>query len=202
MKENEIMEVSYRYFRFPHDFSTYIREPKKCDLCGETKAGFGGPFYGLKKIEFVCEKCLNEGRLTEVDGFTNDGNVGEISRQLKEIFPNLSDLERGEMVEARNDELIHRTPHLVTWQDFLWPAHCGDFCCFIKEAGKPDLLLIAPEEKVHSLFDGDGDEKSFNFIWECIRPDSPSDNSIAYSVGVYLFQCLQCQKYFIVYDAN
>jgi hypothetical protein len=39
-------------------------------------------------------------------------------------------------------------------------------------------------------------------VWRAIRPDSPKDNSTAYSVGVYLFQCLRCQEYVILWDCN
>ena len=104
-------------------------------------------------------------------------------------------------VKDRNNELEHRTPHVITWQDFFWPAHCGDYCCFIKEAGKPDLVPIAPEGKYHLLFN-DIDDESFRYFWEGIRPDSPKDNSTAYSIGVYLFQCLHCKQFIILNDSD
>jgi uncharacterized protein CbrC (UPF0167 family) len=90
----------------------------------------------------------------------------------------------------------------VTWQDYSWPVHCGDYCCFIKEAGKPDLLSIAPEGKMHLLFDISAVDDNFKYLWEGVRPDSPKDNSTAYSVGVYLFQCLSCKAHIVLYDSD
>lgn len=192
-------EVRYTYFLHPHEFSTYTHEPHTCDLCGKEQAGYRGPFYGVNEIEFVCESCLAHGKLAEVDAFTNEGHVALLQEQLQEMHPNLSEADLKRIVNDRNVELVHKTPHVVTWQDFFWPAHCGDYCCFLKEAGKADLNPIAPEGRVHLLFE-DLLEEDFEYLWNAVRPDSPADNSVAYSLGVYLFQCLHCQKYIVLHD--
>ena len=194
-------KVSYKYFLQPHNFSTYTGEPHLCDLCGTEQAGYKGPFYGLKQIEFVCEDCLVDGRLAEFNAFTNEGNIGELRKQIKEIHPEFSETDLEEIVKDRDFELLHRTPHVVSWQDFFWPVHCGDYCCFLKEAGKLDLIPIAPDGKYHLLFN-DIDDEGFRYFWEGIRQDSPKDNSTAYSIGVYLFQCLHCQKYIVLNDSD
>lgn len=194
-------EVSFKYFLYPHNFSTYANEPQRCDLCGNKRAGYKAPFYGLKPIEFVCEECLVDGKLAEFDSCTNSIYGDELRRQLKEIHSELSETDIDEIVEDRDTELLYKTPRVTTWQDFSWPVHCGDYCCYIKEAGKPDLIPIAPEGKVHLLFN-DVDDEGFRYFWEGICPDSPKDNSVAYSVGVYLFQCLNCKKYIVLNDCD
>lgn len=193
-------ENSFRYFRYPHHFSTYSSAPKTCDLCGQLQPGYDGPFYGLNKIKFVCEQCLISGKLADKDAFTNEGDLGTLRQQIKSLHPELTQVEIEKLTNIRDAELQQRTPHLVTWQDFFWPAHCGDYCCFIKEAGKPDLSGIAPEGKVHLLFGAKDDE--FNHWWEGVRPDSPKDNSTSYSIGVYLFQCLHCHEYIVLWDCD
>lgn len=194
-------EVSFKYFLHPHNFSTYTSELCVCDLCGEKQTGYKGPFYGLKQIEFVCEDCLVSGKLAEIDTYTNQGNIGALRKQLREMNLEYPKIDLEKIVRDRDAELLHRTPHVTTWQDFFWPAHCGDYCCFIKEAGKPDLILIVPDGNYHSLFN-DLDDKGFRFFWEVIRPDSPKDNSIAYSIGVYLFQCLHCKQFVVLNDSD
>ena len=77
----------------------------------------------------------------------------------------------------------------------------------MKEAGKPDLNELAP--------DGDGgafvgahlygrlrERTPVDDVWQSIRADSPKDNSVAYQVGAYLFQCLHCGEDVILWDAN
>jgi len=108
-------------------------------------------------------------------------------------------------VWERTAEVEQRTPSPVTWQHLSWPAHCGDYACFIGEVGQPDLNALAPN----------GDGKAFlaehlheamlmleTDIWDWIRPDSPKDASTSYSVGVYLFQCLHCGHYLILWDVD
>ena len=201
------MIITYRYFEQPHNWSTYQQKAQRCDVCGREGPGYGGPFYGLERdIEFVCEDCLSSGRLQALDISTNEGDLASLRRQIQALRPQLNDGELGQLVEARNVELCHRTPHLVTWQDFVWPAHCGDFCQFIKEVGKPELIALAS--------DGDGaaflaahapdisDMSHAREIWDDIRPDIPHDGAVAYSVGVYLFRCLTCDEPLLLWDCD
>jgi uncharacterized protein CbrC (UPF0167 family) len=120
-------------------------------------------------------------------------------QQLLKRHPELDQVAVERLAEEHTDELQFRTPHVTTWQDFLWPAHCGDYCCFIKEAGKPDLVAIAPDGQTRSFFEL-SDDNAFQYVWEGIRPDSPKDCSTAYSIGVYLFQCLACHEYVVLWD--
>ena len=191
----------FHYHRDPHNFSTYSPEPQTCDLCGNRAAGYQGPYFAVKEIDFVCEECLSNGKLAEHDATINQGDWDTLKKEIREQHPNASDHEIDRRVKIVDDELSYRTPHVVTWQDFFWPVHCADYCCFIKEVGKPDLLNIAPADQVHLLFD-DNDDGSFREWFDAIRPDSPKDNSVAYSIGVYLFQCLHCQKYMVLWDAD
>ena len=199
--------ATFRYFRNPHRFSTYSERLQACDLCRETKPGYRGPFYGSGRAEFVCEGCLAVGKLAEQGLATNDGDVGALRRQLHDLNPALDEERCERLVRERTTELERRTPHLVTWQDFEWPAHCGDYLCFIEEVGQPDLNALAQ--------DGDGcsflathlheqyrEQLPTVELWSSIRPDSPRDNANAYTVGVWLFQCLHCGMYVILWDCE
>jgi hypothetical protein len=200
------MTAVYRYFELPHRFSTYKETPRRCDVCGREAPGYAGSFYGNGDIEFVCEDCLSTGRLQEHGVTTNKGDVEALREQLRVPRADVSDVERNRLARERTVELEHRTPHPVTWQAFFWPAHCGDYCRFVKEVGKPELMQLS--------LDGDGeaflaahsydivDDLHAHSIWESIRPDIPGDGYIAYSVGVYLFRCLYCDEYVLHWDAD
>lgn len=201
------MAIMFRYFERPHDFSTYQAEPRSCNLCGQVRFGYAGPFYGLDRdIEFVCEECLASGRLAERGITTNEGDIAALRKQLTERHPDFDAEERAALAAARTAELHSRTPHLVTWQDFFWPAHCGDYCAFVKEVGAPDVRRLAGDQDPvaflaahlrNPMHEGEARE-----VWESIRPDAPQNSQTAYSVGVYHFRCLRCGEPVLIWDCD
>ncbi len=200
-------ETVFRYFCNPHQFSTYSDEAQTCDLCGESRSGYKGPFYGRTRVGFACEQCLASGKLADIKATTNEGHFGALRAQLQELHPDLDKAQIGALAQQRTAELEHRTPHLVTWQSFLWPAHCGDYCCFVKEVGKPDLNELAPDGDGQAFFGSHlygrlADSTDASAVWKGIRPDSPNDNSVAYDIGVYFFQCLHCGAHVILWDCS
>ena len=195
--------ITFRYFRDPHHFSTYTDEPSVCDICGRTRPGYEGPFYGEEDLDFVCEECLASGRLAEHDVFANSADKRTLYWQIKVAEPLLSEEEIEALVNGKTAEVEQRTPHIVSWQDIEWPAHCRDYACFVKEAGKPDLNALSPEgdgrmflyEHLYHGLTTDLDD-----LWASVRPDSPTSNEVSYSTAVYLFKCLTCQDYAILWD--
>jgi uncharacterized protein CbrC (UPF0167 family) len=200
------MVARFRYFEHPHQFSTYREERQRCEVCGREAMGYAGPFFGIRDIEFVCEDCLSTGRLREHDATANNADVMALRQQMYDLHPDISEVEREQIVRERTSELEQCTPHLVTWQDFFWPAHCGDYCCFIKEIGQPELTHLSPDGDGIAFFEAHAlDIETLDHareVWEGIRPDSPTDGRIAYPVGVYLFRCLICGEHMLLWDCN
>jgi uncharacterized protein CbrC (UPF0167 family) len=193
--------MTFRYFRSPRHFSTYTAAPRRCHFCGRERPGYVGPFYAQTEIGFVCEECLAAGRLAGADAAANQGDWDKLYQQLEDIEYRLHDEELQALAEPRRAELEQRTPPLTSWQDLLWPAHCGDFCEYVKEAGQPDLLAVASAEGQPRLFRSK-DTPEFRAWWNGLRPDSPQDNATPYPIGVYLFQCLHCQQFVVEWDAE
>jgi uncharacterized protein CbrC (UPF0167 family) len=200
------MSTRFRYFEHPHQFSTYQDEPQQCEVCGREQPGYTGPFYGLQDVEFVCEECLATGRLQEHDITTNEGNATALREHLRALHPDLSDEEMKQLAQERTVELEQRTPHVVTWQDFFWPALCGDYRRFIQEVGKPDLIRLSPDGNGMTFFAAHtrdiADLDHAREVWDGIRADSPADGRVAYSVGVYLFRCLTCEEPILLWDCD
>ena len=197
--------ATFRYFAEPHAYSSYTLEPEACDSCGRRLPGYRGLFYGTRDINFVCEECLARGALAALGQETNEPDIRALRQQLGQLRPELSEPEREELIKERTDELIHRTPAPETWQPFLWPAHCGDYCRFLKEAGKPDLDQLAGglDGKAFlaaSLYGGL--QTDVNDLWHSIRADSPKNREGAHDVGVYLYQCLSCGHHIVLWDVN
>ncbi|MBV9849704.1 MAG: CbrC family protein [Armatimonadetes bacterium] len=200
------METSsspFRYFRDPHHFSSYTDRGEVCPFCNLTLPGYGGGFSGEAQyddLEFICETCLLDGKLIEKGLATNQGC--DVRPELRQRHPELDEIGREALAQQRIVELEQRTPPIMTWQGLIWPSHCGDYCCFIKEAGQLDMNRLAPDGNGRVFFEAHLDEPGRDDIWEGVRPDAPTDNAVGYSVGVYLFQCLECGEYLIRWDCD
>jgi uncharacterized protein CbrC (UPF0167 family) len=200
------MSPDFRYFERPHQFSTYRETARQCDLCGQSRPGYEGPFSGGGDAEFVCEESLVMGSLVGEDLSTNAGDRAALERQLRKRHPAWAREHLQEQIERLTAELEQSTPHMMTWQSFFWPAHCGDYCRYIKEVGQKDLARLAPDSDGIAFLAAHSTEitdlAQAQDVWETTRPDAPTDNRVAYSVGVYLFQCLSCQEYIILWDGD
>jgi uncharacterized protein CbrC (UPF0167 family) len=200
--------MDFRYFRDPIHFGVgYSSEAQSCSICNEVRDGFNLWRDGPDDERFVCPECLSSGKVGEYYVMGMDPDIGILRQQLKEIHPDWDDLQIEECAKMRTNELLDCTPRIETWQGFFWPAHCGDYCCFLKEVGKTDLNQLASDDDGKSFFasklrDKDGENTPIDPVWDSIRPDSPKDKSVTYNVGVYLFQCLQCEEYVIIWDRN
>ena len=204
---------SFRYFRDPSRLAGWTEEPGPCDVCGEDRPGFAGVRGAIededgneREVELACEDCIRSGRLADRGGWTNEHGT-DLTAWFLEHEPGLGDDEIGRRVREREDELTQRTPLLITWQEGLvWPAHCGDLCCFAGELGQPDIRALAP--------DGDGEAWFLAHLhasarpwgegkWEFIRRSSPEQRPDEdHDLTVYSFRCLTCGEIVLSYDAN
>ena len=222
----------FRYFRDPHNFSTYQTEPGICGICERVRSGYGPPFFyaassSQKKLDFVCEECLATGKLAEKGVSTNTGDQAMLKRLLINQMPDAPD-QRLHLFEQYNVELQQRTPFLPSWEPLAWPAHCSDYTEFLKEVGRPELDQLATNRDglgflaAHTypflLSEGQNtggqrfltasfyrkEEVQASELWQTIRLDAPQNNRASSNdqVGIYLFQCLHCQEYLILWDCE
>lgn len=200
-------DPTYRYFENPHAYAAWTEEARDCPLCGRRRPGYEGPFLGEEDIDFVCEECLASGALADEDMTTNIGDMESLREQLQALHPEAGPHDVAAMVEERYAELAEETPRPVTWQDFLWPAHCGDFCRYVKEVGQEDLKQLAP--------DGDGcrfflehlapdlRERTGPEVYDRLRRDSPRESRHGlHETAAYLFRCLECGTPILLWDAS
>ena len=195
----------FRYFCDPRHFSSYRDAGEVCPFCGLVRPGYGGESFGAAEwgeydqhYNFICEVCLGDGKLVKKDlplhrELLEEGK--ELRSDLRLRYPKMSRAEVETLAQERTIELVHCTPKIKGLSAYYWASHCGNFCCFIKEAGQLDMHWLAPNGNGHafleSLLDAD--------IWDMLRPDAPVDNSVEHHVGLYLFQCLECGKYRVGY---
>lgn len=122
------------------------------------------------------------------------------------LHPELSEDERESLARRRTAELEQRTPHIVTWQGLFWPAHCGDYCRYIKEVGQLELTRLAPDGDGTAFFASHSPDVDSlvhaREVRDTIRPEALESGTAAYSVGVYLFPCLECGEYVVRWDCD
>lgn len=173
-------------------------------MCSEEKPGFEGPFYGEDEIEFICEDCLQRGEIVEIGATTNDGDMESLREQIAELQPNLKDEQIAKEVERKFATLAEQTPPMATHAPLLWPAHCGDFCVYLKEAGRADLQKLAPGGDslafVQMHFLQSDQHQDPEKIHAKMRPEATENNHISHSPAVYLFKCRTCDEYFLLSD--
>ncbi len=189
---------SYRYFRDPRApaVTTWKDEPAESGLCGRTGPGYSGPYSGEAECVFLCEPCLVAGKLGHYGLTTNAGDVAALRNQLR----HLPEIVRERLVRDRSDELKHRTPRLVTWQDLTWPACCGNYTPFEGEVGREEFARLAAAGDPWSWFLEHAREPgSVGFVAEDLAPHASRPGK-RWSLVVYHFRCGTCGRSILHWD--
>jgi len=150
-----------------------------------------------KSYTAICFECVAEGRLLEIGASAVEGDFGKLKEQIRSENPNASADEIEEKAREITKQLGGSTPNFPTWQDWSWPAHCGDYCQFIRLAGQDDFNKLAEDGNGKALFrDSIYDSslaRNFDFVWSRLKPGNvsgiinPNDN---WSPMAYIFKCL------------
>jgi len=182
--------IIFKYFDDPMNFSYLTKGEQACSICGSVEICFdGGGFYGCKRIDSICPKCLQAGKLIELGISTNEVSESNLEEKLgsKELA-----LELTRIVE-------HCTPPLPTWQDKEWPFKNGDFCKFIKIASQKDFN--GPEELFNSIDEELHFGRDAAEFWEML-PDTKitciEDGN--YDTSFYLF--MSGEQKVVTWDCN
>lgn len=202
--------MTFKYFDRPDIFTDLKENENTCDFCEQTKSCFDAEsFYGRENINAICPDCLATGKLYKTDAFTCSGDTVELKRQIKELYPNLTDKEVEQQVKVKTEELEKTTPHLVTWQDWDWPCADGDYCQF-KGFGSKALFKRFSEgnnEKeffVNSIYYNLRDS-DLDYLWEEVIPEKEIKNyidSMEYGALFYIFKSLNSDKVVTIWDCN
>ena len=160
--------MKFAYFDDPRSYAFLAEEGVKCEFCSTSEDCLdGGNLFGSEDIEAVCFKCMQEGKLIELDIYANDIFEDQISGDKESI----------------SNTITYMTPSIPAWQDISWPVKNGVPYKFIKIASKQDYQDKA--EFVTSLFDCDQDPD----LWDML-PDHKISNMKEgqYDLSFYLFE--------------
>lgn len=171
MTESVLPQFKYHPNLYEMDILEHFEGTCKC--CGNPGSVFYQGIYCVEDVDYLCLDCIASGKAAEkFDGHFNS---------------DFDDVDNPEAI----DELMHRTPGYLSWQEPVWKACCNDFCAYLGTVGTKELekLGIADE-----LFEEGG---SFDG-YENARSELAKDG---WFTG-HLFQCLHCGKYLLHVEAN
>jgi uncharacterized protein len=167
----------FKYNLDPVGNEIIVKRDSVCPVCGEeTEYVYEGPFYSVSNVSNICSWCIKNGMAAKkYNGIFQDDASCEDVDQLEYI-----------------DELVHRTPGYIGWQQEVWLSHCGDFCAFEKYVQWDDIKSMATELE--------DDLKN-------IREDyglSQAELEVALNGGLqgYLFKCVVCGKHRVTVDCD
>lgn len=166
--------MTFKYFDNPELYVGLCDTETICDTCGQTKLCFDAEaFYGSADLTFICPNCSESGKLINIDAFTCEGDIINLIEQLKQLNPSFTDDEIQKIANQKTIELEKTTPHLMTWQDWNWPAVDGDYCKFIGYGSKPFYSNLAKDIPVEEFFKASFYEPEFynESLWTDELPD-------------------------------
>jgi uncharacterized protein CbrC (UPF0167 family) len=163
----------FRYHPDPLATGSLVAADVTCAGCERRRPfTYAGPVYAeanLRKV--LCPWCIADGTAAQRFGAQ---------------FTDVDWTVPGDVPDAATDEVLHRTPGFVGWQQERWLHHCGDAAAFLGAAGAaeladlPDALeALRAEARGSRWSPGETDE----YLAALDRDGQPT---------AYLFRCLVC----------
>ncbi|MUT64783.1 hypothetical protein GOM71_02390 [Paenibacillus sp. NEAU-GSW1] len=154
-------------------------EKTNCPVCKQERDYvYYGPFFSTEDVEGLCPWCISDGAASRMfDGeFQDPASCDEVEN------------------EQSLDELIHRTPGYVGWQQEYWLSHCGDFCAVIQYVGWDEIKHLEDElaDDIASICSGY--DLTVNEFKKILRNEG--------GLQGYLFKCIHCGQHRLCADSN
>jgi len=157
--------MKFRYFRDPDNFAFKIEEEQQCSVCKDVGRWFdAGGFFGVNEIDCICDNCLSEEKLEELEIETNEAFEG---------------------TDEEKREIIYKTPALPTWQGNRWPYVVGGYCVFERIASKEDF--DGKDDFVGSFSNSDTKNSDMEWLWDSLPVKIIKNVNEGADISVYLF---------------
>ncbi len=200
--------MPYKYFKYPKRNAVFTEVETPCQICNTaTKCLDAVSFYSEEELEAICETCLSAGRLAEINAFTNDADVEQLFNQLEALHPDTPKEELLQEAKAKTDELEMRTPPLISWQDWKFPALDGDYCEFVCFASQQDYNTLAEDGDGKAFFektllDELREYTDVDAIWNTLpeRKIKTVAQSNEFPLLAYLFKSLHSEQHLTIWD--
>lgn len=199
--------MKFQYFRDTKHYAGLLPGRYECGICGyKDKCFEGESFYGENIVDAICFKCVKNGKLENTGIFANDADVESLFDQMLALNPDTPKEQLLAEAKVKINEIELRTPPILSWEDWKFPALDGDFCEFVSFTSREELNELA--------VDGNGKQ----FLIDHLRVDEDnlinpeivwyqlSEKKIVsieqtnHDCLCYLFQSRVTDKYLIIWD--
>jgi len=170
----------FPYYRDPVTDGSIAPSDERCTACGRQRGFiFTGVAHGERVPEDgkFCPWCISEGRAHS-----------RLGASFNFVGPGAS--------QEAEDEVKHRTPGFLTWQDWDWPTHCDDVAVYLGQPSGDELRANrgALEALLRDLRQ-----------WEWGRDEAYVEefiDGLGGSQVAYLFECRHCRTQLVCWDQD
>ena len=148
-----------------------------CPVCQQFRSIiYDGPVASENDVADICPWCIADGSAAEKFDCEFAGSAGT------------EDVDDEEALR----ELLTRTPGFNTFQEVIWPAHCGAPCAYMNPVGNKEVKRMREEliDDIEHLAD------EFGIDEEELIDDITTDGAMQ----GHLFNCLHCGQHRLVID--
>lgn len=197
--------TAFRYVDDPHACAPLAEPGTPCALCGALGDAYEGYHFSSVDDEPgpVCFGCLERG-LPDGLLMARSGDLAALRAQLGERHADWTAAMIEADVQAKREQLERRTPPILSWQEWSWPACCGDFCRFLRHAGRRELDELAHHRDLpdgRALLAASLVDEPRPELWDWL-PAEPVGVHSNDSPQAYVFECLSCQHLRITWDSH
>lgn len=168
---------TFKYNPDPIQLGIIKEQSTLCPSCGESQNyAYNGPFYSVNEGEGICPWCIAD---------------GSAAAKFEGEFQDSASCEPVEEKEYL-DELVHRTPGYVAWQQATWLSHCGNFCAIVQYVGWKEIAHLEDElaEDIKSICN------DFGITKDELQRDLINEGNLQ----GYLFRCIHCDRHRLSVD--
>lgn len=168
--------IKFKYHPNVYEDDIVVHKNGVCQCCGKQVSEYIEHLYSAEDVDCICLQCVSDGAAAEkFDAeFVADAEL-------------VSD-------PQKTDELFHRTPGYLGWQDDYWLACCDDYCQYLGRVGNAELEDLGIKDEVLKEYAQREDAYALEDVEECMYKDG--------DMSGYLFRCIHCGKYHLWVDAN
>lgn len=179
----------FKYFSNPTKNAEII--DVKCQFCGADENCLDGEYFERgDDVISVCFKCLSKGEMTV--------NIPDfVKKKLVDNLKKNGCVQNEKQAEERAESLmieLKKNPPVPWIQYNDWPVCCGDFCIYLGEWEREEIIKHSPDgngkQYIVSILDDFSRSKinDIDYFWE----------DIGGNTAVFVFKCIHCSKYIAV----
>lgn len=123
-------KIQFKYHPNIYEDDVLVHKSGICQCCGKQISEYIEHIYSAEDVDCICLQCVSDGTAAQ-----------KFDAEFVSWAEPVSDPEK-------SDELFHRTPGYLGWQDENWLACCDDYCQYLGRVGIDELNDLGIKDEV------------------------------------------------------